>query len=131
MGYISNLFTKVRPSREEILNDGFAMTMEFGKNWLQPINDRLKDKFGFLAEQEIELYSGICRDARNDSSDFVLNTLGKVFDSGETIKDSDFRIEFENHILQKFDWVNKSNLNRAYSQGMYYSWREGLTSVVK
>lgn len=131
MGLISGLFAKARPSRGEILNDGLAMAMEFGENWLQPINGRLEDKFGFLSAQEIESYSNICRDARNESKGFILNSLAKVFDNGETIKDSDFKTEFENHILQKFDWVNKSNINGAYSQGMYYAWREGLTSVIK
>lgn len=107
------------------------MAMEFGENWLQPVNSRLKDKFGFLSDEEITLYSSICKDALDDSSSFIIGRLTEIADECETIKDSEFKEEFERYFLQKFNWVNKSNIKRAYSQGMYYSWREGLTSVVK
>lgn len=48
-----------------LLNEGLAMGMEFGTNWLQPIQKRLAKKHPQLSQAELDEYDRVCREAMN------------------------------------------------------------------
>jgi hypothetical protein len=48
---------------EEILNTGLSLAMEFGADWLKPIQDRLSVKYPTLTQMERVWYNTICREA--------------------------------------------------------------------
>jgi tRNA isopentenyl-2-thiomethyl-A-37 hydroxylase MiaE len=47
----------------KILNQGMELAMEFGKNWLMPIQDRLGKKHKRLNREELDHYEKVCRKA--------------------------------------------------------------------
>lgn len=57
-----NIFkaTKVRQSDESaILNSGLQFSKEFGKDWLKPVQNRLKRKYGHLTMEQLDHYDSV------------------------------------------------------------------------
>ncbi len=117
-------------SKEEILNIGLDFAMEFGKNWFQPINDRLKRSQTYLTESEIAEYNEICRKAMHHGHNFIYETLDKVDAEKLKIKNDELVLQFNLEMTDKFEWISNSNLKHLYSQSCYYAWKEGLTQVI-
>ncbi len=51
---------------ETILNIALKLTMEFGENWMQPIQNRLSKRFTNLSNQELDNYNDICQKILED-----------------------------------------------------------------
>lgn len=49
----------------DVLNSGLDFAMEFGKDWLRPIQERLRAKFSDLTPSELDAYDRACREAMN------------------------------------------------------------------
>jgi hypothetical protein len=130
MNLISKLFNTRPPLEEDILNQGLIMAMEFGENWLQPISERLKLKFIHLSDNQINTYSLTCRKAMDQGHRFIMTSLTELTEEGRTIKDSDFKGQFNNYVKTNLNWINEANLRQLYSQGLYYAWKEGLDKVI-
>lgn len=130
---IFNLFAKSkRASRAEILNKGLEMSIEFGKEWRQPIQPRLaKKKYKFLSKDDLDQYDLVCRPARDDAQSFIYNKLEEIADLKEQIENDHLQRIFSVYVLEKYEWVRKTNLNKLFSQGCYYAWRDGLTQFIK
>ncbi|MCQ6959774.1 hypothetical protein [Mucilaginibacter aquariorum] len=130
MNFLSKLFVKKHPTDEEILNKGFSMAMEFGKNFLKPINERLKLKFDFLSDSEVEYYNTTCTEAMKVGHAFIIDSLASKAERNETVNGIAFKRQFENDFTEKFNWVTQSNINCIYSQGLYFAWKEGLDKII-
>jgi hypothetical protein len=124
------LFKKKSISKEAILNEGMQIAMEFGENWLQPIGQRLKSEFDHISDSEAIEYDNLCRNARDEAHNFMLEALGKLADEHRTIMNQEFKLQFDSYINNYFDWMNKANIKKLYSQGMYYAYKEGLDATV-
>jgi len=116
---------------EDILNSGLDYAMDFGKNWLLPIQERLKNKYIFLTEESLNEYDLLCREAMNYGHNFIQQTLLKLHDDKATIKEVELKRHFINSVSNKYLWVNKSNLSKLFSQGCYYAWKDGLDDCIK
>ena len=103
----------------EILNVGLNFSMEFGKNWLQPINQRLLDKFSQLSSTELEECNNICIEINRIAHNFVFENPVKI---KPELKFVDYS-EFENFMMKNFDWINKENMKCLYSQSCYYAYK--------
>ncbi len=99
---------------KRILNSGLSLAMEFGEYWLEPIQSRLAKQFQGLSSEELNEYNSLCKSAMESSNRLVCSLLKK---DGEKIKYE----EWEATILHSYPWINKKNLRRLFSQGMYYS----------
>lgn len=99
---------------KRILNIGLSLAMEFGEHWLDPIQSRLAKQFPDLSSEELNEYNSICRTAMESSNKLVCSLLKK---DGEKIKYE----EWEATVLRSHPWINKKNLSRLFSQGMYYA----------
>jgi hypothetical protein len=98
---------------EEILNAGLNLAMEWGEDWLKPIQQRLARKYPGLTEEELNSYNEICRKAMKLSHSGIEDLSNKY--------GIDVPYEFfVKHIQGKLPWITEKNLSRAYSQGMYY-----------
>lgn len=62
---------------EAILNSGLDYAMDFGKSWLLPLQERLKNKYKFLTEKSLNKYDLLCREAMNYGHNFIQQTLLK------------------------------------------------------
>ena len=103
-----NLFQSRDASKEEILNIGYEMALEFGKNWLQPINDRLAKKFKNLSQEEIEEYTQACEQLRNESNNYIYESLSKLTDEQQDIREKDFKKELTDWMRTHSPWVSES-----------------------
>jgi hypothetical protein len=72
------LFSARQLTTDQILNRGLEIAMEFGKNWNQPIQNRLSKKFASLTHDKLDEYNQICRTAMTESHEFLWNTLDEV-----------------------------------------------------
>ena len=127
-----NLFGlfKSRPTDKQILNAGLKFAMEFGVNWLQPINSRLANKYKFLSPQELEHYNSVCQKTMKTGHKYIYDRLSKLEKLSVKISNSDLKNEFNTHLKDEFEWINNSNLSNLYSQGHYYVHKDGLHSVM-
>jgi hypothetical protein len=98
---------------EEILNVGLDLALEWGKDWLEPIQQRLAKKYPRLTEEELDGYNAVCRQAM----DFSHSSVGDLADTRGL--DVPYE-EFVKLIRARLPWISDKNLSRAYSQGMYY-----------
>ena len=102
---------------EEILNYGLKLAMEFGKNWLQPIQTRLSKKHPELTMEQLDAYNDICQKAMKCGHDCVYS-----MESGLTDKQMLERLDA--HLSVDFGWVSRKNRSKLFSQGMYYRWKD-------
>ena len=105
--------------------------MEWGMNWLQPINQRIAKRFSYLTSDEIEELNTTCRAAMRAGHDFIYATLERATDSGETIAEAKLHSAFEAHVKGHYEWVSTKNLHHMFGQGMYYAWKDGLGEALK
>ncbi|TLU61282.1 hypothetical protein FE810_14825 [Thalassotalea litorea] len=103
--------------RRQILNDGIGFAMEFGRNWLKPIQSRLEKLYPHLTNEELDTFNQSCQEAMFFGHSLVYN-----FAEGEN-KLMDFEV-FTNRILEKHPWFSESKLKRLYSQSCYYTYKD-------
>ncbi len=101
---------------KKALNIGLSLAMEFGEQWLEPIQSRLAKQFPDLSFEELNEYNSICKSVMESSNKLVYSIVEK---DGEKIKYKDW----ETKILRTYPWIDKKNRSRLFSQGMYYSWK--------
>jgi hypothetical protein len=99
---------------EAILNDGLYLAMEWGKHWLQPIQERLARKHPHLSPVKLDEVNATCQEAMRFGHSTVYDLVERHG------RDVGFE-RFEPIMRAKYAWVSDSNLSRLYSQGMYYS----------
>ena len=104
-------------NESQILNDGLDYAMEFGSNWLQPIQSRLVKLYPKLSDIELDDYNSRCQTAMKAGHDQVYALAEQ---SG---KDASFDA-FVASYTKSFPWVNDKNLKHIFSQGMYYAWKD-------
>lgn len=96
------------------------MALEWGEQWLRPINERLAVKHPNLGAEEIEAYNKACREAMFHGFDQVVACL-RAADQQE----SRARAAFGSAMRARYPWMSPGNLARVYSQGCYYAWKDG------
>lgn len=111
---------------EKILNKGLELALEFGPNWMQPIQSRLSKKFPVLRTDELDKYNSICRTAMRDGHDFVYKTLEAAADEKRKISDQEVSDKLKSFLQERYPWINSRNFRSLLSQGFYYAWKDGL-----
>lgn len=104
---------------DDILNQALALSMEWGENWLLPVNERLSKIYPELSDSELTSCNDLCAEVNKGAHLLVYENpiLG-----GSDIRFMDFEI-FSTQVHKKFGWINKANLQRLYSQSCYYAWK--------
>jgi hypothetical protein len=128
--FIQRLFGITR-NREGILNDGLKLSLQFGKNWMQPIQNRLKKRFPTLTQEELDFYDSTCRKTRDNGLNFIFDRLKEAADNDLQLDKGTFRSDFNKRMFVQSPWVTKSNLNRIFNQAMYYAWKDGYDDCFK
>lgn len=91
--------------------------MEFGKNWLLPVNERLSELYPELTQKELTNCNEICKKVNESAHRVVYENPVK---NGAGIQFMDFG-SFKDNILGQYSWVSDENLERLYSQSCYYA----------
>jgi hypothetical protein len=102
------------PSQDTLLNEGLHLAMEWGEDWLKPIQKRLAALYPALSKGELDEINAICQEAMRFGHGVVCDITSK---SGMETKPEDF----ESAMIARYPWVNSKNLSRLFSQGMYYT----------
>tara|TARA_R110000868_G_scaffold196385_1_gene442266 strand:- start:809 stop:1198 length:390 start_codon:yes stop_codon:yes gene_type:complete len=127
MSYVKRIIQFLKGNRniratikdDNVLNFGLSLAMEFGSNWQKPTQCRLKQKYPCFTNMELNIIDKICRDAMSFSHNTIyalVESKGKDFDKENTIKT----------IRDKYPWIDSKNINHLMSQGLYYSYKDGL-----
>jgi hypothetical protein len=109
---------------ERILNVGLDLAMEFGKNWLQPIQTRLAKKFPTLSPAQLDEYERACREAMKFGHAQVPIQWRRA--GGQ---EKSARRLFDEVVLAAHPWITRTNLSHLFSQGCYYAWKDGDLAV--
>jgi hypothetical protein len=109
---------------ERILNVGLDLAMEFGKNWLQPIQQRLAKKFPKLSPAELDEYERACREAMVFGHAQVPVQWKRADGQEKTA-----RRLFDEVVLAAHPWITATNLSHLFSQGCYYAAKDGEIAV--
>ena len=108
----------------DILNIGLDFAMEFGKNWLQPIQSRLHNKINYLSDEDLNKYNTICKNVLDEGVKLLYKLCDDI-DPKFPVKNDDLFNQWKVIIHEKYPWINLKNLNHLYSQANYYSWKDG------
>lgn len=102
--------------QDEILNVGLGLAMEFGENWLQPIQGRLRRLYPALETHEADAYDAACRAAMNAGHRIVSDVLRELGGFHERAYDLYWARLSASHA-----WVSIGNAKHLFSQGCYYA----------
>ena len=103
-----------------VLNKGLDFAMEFGANWLRPIQDRLAAQFPQLSQGELDEYDRVCREAMNFGHTQLVSCWREAH--SEQRQALEF---FRRDVVGRYPWVSEANLSRLFSQGCYYAFKDG------
>jgi len=106
--------------RDDVLSEGIEMAMEFGKNWLQPIQGRLQVRYPGLSAEELELYNSTSQQAMRRGHQVVPS----CFRDARGQQGPAYRA-FSQVMRADYPWLTEGNLSHLFSQGCYYAWKDG------
>jgi hypothetical protein len=120
------LFVRRAPSLQsgetDLLNYALDLAQEWGKNWLRPIQPRLRKAYPQLPNTELDRLNDVVQRAMKSGHDLVYSMAEAAEESGATLVDADWRRAFS---LQ-YPWVDERNLRHLFSTGSYYAWKDGV-----
>ena len=101
---------------QRILNDGLALAMAWGEDWLTPIQARLARGHPGLSSDDLDRYDRECRAAMDRGHDLVrkLATRDGLKPSSEMFD------RFRAEAIRRDPWISAGNVSHLYSQGCYY-----------
>lgn len=122
MSVLSRWFERLsghrKPDSAALLNEGLDLSMDWGENWLAPIQSRLHKNWPHLKPAELEELNAACQRAMK----FGHDTLYELRTSqGKEVDVEDFT----SLLLAAFPWVNAANATRLFNQSTYYAWKAG------
>ena len=102
------------------LNLGLDFAMEFGENWMRPIQERLSKKHPELSQPELDQHDLVCRQAMN----FGHNQLVTCWREAQGRQSEAFQL-FKKELQARYTWISDENLSRLFSQSCYYAYKDG------
>ena len=99
----------------EILNFALDLSLEWGENWLQPINGRVLATHPQLTRDDAETLNAWCVEVRTFAFAEVYPWYAREVENKAARALEGTR--------RKYPHIDAENLSRLYNQGMYYAWR--------
>jgi hypothetical protein len=112
------LRSRAQPAREDLLNEGLALAMDWGESWLAPIQARLAQQHPRLQRVELDELNAVCQTALRFGHETVHDMVRR---SGKEVTQADFSAAF----LAANPWASPDNVMRLFNQGLYYAWKTG------
>ena len=98
----------------ELLNLALDMSLEWGPNWLKPINERILVAHPQLTERDAQTLQLWCVEAR----EFAFAEVEKWYPL-EVENKAERALETTR---RKYPQIDAHNLAHLFNQGMYYAW---------
>ncbi len=120
MPFFQKLFSRAAriPERPVLLNEGLELAMDWGENWLAPIQARLHQTRPGLKPGELDGIDSACRQAMNFGHETLYELRAK---QGKEVALEDFKPL----LVAQFSWVSEANATRLFNQSTYYAWKAG------
>lgn len=99
---------------KDILNAAMNISLEWGENWLKPINERLLAVYPNVSEEKAKEIDTYIRVAREDIFKVIEQYYLKELSEIQAIS----------IIQEKYTFLDDDTLKRLFNQGMYYAWRD-------
>ena len=106
--------TNVGEFSHQMLNVALDMSLEWGENWFQPINERIRTAYPELSADDAQTLDDWCVEAR----EFAYAEVEKWY-ALEVENKADKAMETTR---RKYPQINERNLSHLYGQGIYYAW---------
>jgi hypothetical protein len=130
MPAIMTVLEKQIMNEEKILNKGLQFALEFGTNWLQPIQSRLSNTFPHLETNDLNNYDRICRTAMKTGHNYIYKKLESAAFENRKLNEKDLARDLKSFLHKDYPWIDDSNLKTIFSQGCYYAWKDGLDKSI-
>jgi hypothetical protein len=97
---VFNIFRNSKNISEElILNHGYKLALEFGKDWLQPVNERLRKKYPNLSNKDLVKINAHVERLRSEASEFIYQRLEELTNDRKKISEKDLKIELNDWMI--------------------------------
>ena len=100
----------------KVLNLALKRSLEWGKKYEMPLDNKLMNSIPKLSGTDIEKVSQYIIQVRDD-------ILWEIYYPNWDVKTETLKIDAHKVATEKYPWINKDNLSSLDSQGMYYAWR--------
>ena len=98
----------------DLRNEGLSLAMEWGKDWLMPIQARLAERHPMLSAAALDDLDAICRTAMRFGHQLVADFVSTY---GPNVP----RGVFADALRAQYPWIDDENMARLHSQGVYYA----------
>lgn len=105
---------------DSILDRALTLAMEFGENWLQPNQNRLRGEYPHLTPAELSACNAVCQAAREHGVLQVPACWREAAGDGSRAFTAWRAVMREHH-----PWISDGTARRLFSQGRYYAWKDG------
>lgn len=99
----------------KVLNLALKRSLEWGKKYVIPLDNKLLKSLPTLSGTDIEKISKYVIQVRDD-------ILWKIYYPNWDVKEGVLKIDAQKATIKKYPWINKDNLASLDSQGKYYAW---------
>ena len=103
---------------DALRNEGLALAMDWGEDWLAPIQPRLRERHPRLTAVELDALDATCRGAMklgHETVHALVRTHGKSLALPV----------FAERFVAEVPWASAANVARLFDQGLYYAWKTG------
>lgn len=112
-GKVKHLFHR-EVKVNDILNIAMNLSLEWGENWLIPVDERLRAIVPNISVEEAKRVDIFIRDAREDIFKVVEQHYLKEITE----------MQLKSIVKEKYPFLNDDNYKRLLGQGMYYAWKD-------
>lgn len=102
-------------SDSKVLNLALKRSLEWGRKFEMPLDNKLMKSIPTLSGTDIEKVSQYVIQVRDD-------VLWEIYYSNWDSESQSLKIDAVKITSEKYPWINKANLASLDSQGMYYAW---------
>lgn len=116
--YDDVFFIEYQKSRNIILNKVFKKSLEFGDNWLLPIDEIVEKTYPKLPAEEKTKLALTVDKSRKKIFDFIYNN----YEYNNEENDKALEKGARDLIKHFYPWMNEKNIKKSINQGFYYAW---------
>ena len=103
---------------DALRNEGLGLAMDWGEDWLAPIQERLRERHPRLTRAELDELDATCRAAMKLGHETV-HALVRAHGKDLALP------SFAERFAVQVPWASAENVERLFNQGLYYAWKTG------
>lgn len=110
--------SRTKPTREALLNEGLDLAMDWGEDWLAPIQGRLAKRHPDLRRDQLDELDTVCQEAMrfgHETAYDLVRMQGK--DATQDV--------FVPLVIARYSWLTSETAARLFNMSMYYAWKTG------